>query len=76
MVWASMPMSASTELTEFLYLFRDAKNTAPLFGAPSADSRGHMPPALLPAATVNQPRPLNSKHYANMLPLQLLSFGK
>jgi len=44
MIRPSMPISASTELTEFLYISCLKQITLPFFGAPCASARGHMPP--------------------------------
>ena len=43
MIFPSMPITASTELTEFLYISCRKKIPHP-FWRPSAGARGHMPP--------------------------------
>ena len=44
MISLSMPIPASTELTEFLYILCRIKITALPLEFPSAGARGHMPP--------------------------------
>ena len=39
----SIPIPASTDLTEFLYISCRKKVTAPPFALPSAGARGHLP---------------------------------
>jgi len=55
MICTSVPISASTELTEFLYISCRQKITAPIFRRPlSAGTRVHLPLSHLPSATADE----------------------